>query len=49
MAFLLRGACLDKLMRKSRASPRPCAARRSTFAYRGSAKTAARAGRAPKV
>jgi hypothetical protein len=49
MAFLLRGARLDKLKRKSRASRRPSDARRSTFAYRGSAKTAARPERVQQV
>jgi hypothetical protein len=49
MAFLLRGARLDKLKRKSRASRWPNDAPRSTFAYRGSAKTAARPGREQRV
>jgi hypothetical protein len=42
MAFLLRGARLDKTMRKSRASRPSGDGEGSTFAYRRSAKTAAR-------
>jgi hypothetical protein len=42
MAFLLRGARLDISMRKSRASRRIDGGEGSTFAYRRSAKTAAR-------